>query len=308
MSGRAPAVSVVIPCYDQGRFLAEAIASAVDQSEPAAEVVVVDDGSTDDTGDVARAAGVRCLRQQNRGLAAARNTGWRAARGDFIVFLDADDRLRPEALRAGLECLARYPAAAFVSGHYEEIDEGGRVLPTWRELRRADDRTFTSGPFQLVQPDGRLGPQTPRPARTSDHYTAMLRRNYIGMHGAVMYRRSVLEETGGFDPALRRLEDYELYLRVARRYPVACHDAVAAQYRRHPGGMSRRSLPMLTTALRVLRRQRPHLRSREEEQAYREGLRFWREFYGRQLISDLRAHAPPGRRPRPSPTTADAAR
>jgi glycosyltransferase involved in cell wall biosynthesis len=279
-------VSVVIPCYNQGRFLGEAIDSVLAQAGPLVEVIVVDDGSTDETADVAASRReIRYRHQRNSGLSSARNAGWHAAVGERIVFLDADDRLLPGALVAGLECLRRYPNAAFVSGHYELVDERGRLLPTWRELHYGDEETFTSGPFQLFLPDGRLGPVAPRPRVVSDHYTAMLRRNYIGMHGSVMYRRDLLERTGGFDPRLRRLEDYELYLRVTRRYPVACHEAVVAQYRRHAGGMSRRSIAMLRSALGVLHEQRPHLAGREgASAAYREGIRFYTGFYGKQMV------------------------
>jgi glycosyltransferase involved in cell wall biosynthesis len=228
-------VSVVIPCYNQGRFLGEAIASAAAQRGLVSEIVVVDDGSTDEAPAVAERVGsVRYLRQERRALSEARNSGWRVSSGDYVLFLDADDRLLPGAVEAGLEAFGRWPHAAFAFGHYELIDKHGAVLPTWRERRIADDRTFTTGDFELVLPDGRRAGSSRQPRRVSDHYTAMLRRNYVSMHAAVVYRRSVLEETGGFDPRLSALEDYELYLRVTRTHPVACHDQVSAQYRRHP--------------------------------------------------------------------------
>jgi glycosyltransferase involved in cell wall biosynthesis len=199
-------VSVVIPCHNQGRFLGEAIASAAAQENLVSEIVVVDDGSTDETPAVAtRHGSVTYLHQERKGLSEARNSGWRASSGDYVVFLDADDRLLPGAVEAGLEAIGRCPHAAFAFGHYELIDELGAVLPTWRELRVADDQTFTAGDFELVLPDGRRGGRSPQPHRVSDHYTAMLRRNYISMHAAVVYRRAVLEETGGFDPRLGAL-------------------------------------------------------------------------------------------------------
>ena len=90
----AALVSVVIPCYNQAHFLGEAIESVLAQTYPHLEIVVVDDGSTDNTGEVAaRYPGVRYVRQENQGLAAARNTGLRHSSGDYLVFLDADDRL-----------------------------------------------------------------------------------------------------------------------------------------------------------------------------------------------------------------------
>ena len=90
---RSKLVSVIIPCYNQAHYLGEAIASVLGQTHAHYEIIVVDDGSTDDTERVAaRHTGVRCLRKKNGGLAAARNTGLRASKGDYVVFLDADDR------------------------------------------------------------------------------------------------------------------------------------------------------------------------------------------------------------------------
>ena len=290
-------VSVIIPCYNQGRFLGEAIASAAAQRALVSEIVVVDDGSTDETPAVAtRDGSVRYLRQERMGLSEARNSGWRASSGDYVIFLDADDRLLPGAAAAGLEAFRRWPHAAFVFGHYELIDERGTVLPTWRELRVADDRTFTTGDFELVLPDGRRAGRSRQPRRVSDHYTAMLRRNYISMHAAVVYRRAVLEETDGFDPRLSALEDYELYLRVTRTHPVACHDQVSAQYRRHPAAMSCDTLNMLRMALFVLREQRPHLAEHPgATEAYEAGLTFWKRHYGTQLMRSVPSHLAAGR-------------
>src|SRR5215212_9690625 len=96
--GSPPLVSVVIPCYNQAHFLSEAIESVLAQTHPNFEIIVVDDGSTDNTSEVAaRYPGVRHIRQDNQGLAAARNTGLRESKGTCLVFLDADDRLLPNA-------------------------------------------------------------------------------------------------------------------------------------------------------------------------------------------------------------------
>jgi glycosyltransferase involved in cell wall biosynthesis len=290
-------VSVVIPCYNQGRFLADALASAAAQKERVSEIVVVDDGSTDETPIVAtRDGSVTYLRQKRSGLSAARNSGWRASSGEYVIFLDADDRLLPGAAAAGLETFNRWPHAAFVFGHYELIDEGGAVLPTWRELRIANDRTFTTGDFELVLPSGQRAGRSREPCRVSDHYTAMLRRNYISMHASVVYKRAVLEETGGFDPRLSALEDYELFLRVTRTHAVGGHENVVAQYRRHPGAMSRNTLNMLRMAIFVLHEQRPYLGEHAgATEAYRAGLAFWKRHYGKQLMQDVRADVAAGR-------------
>src|SRR5215212_207946 len=115
-------VSVVIPCYNQAHFLGEAIESVLAQNHLRFEIVVVDDGSTDDTAEVAACyPGVRCVRQDNRGLSAARNNGLRHSEGEYVVFLDADDRLLPEALETGLKCFEAHPECAYVYGHFRVI-------------------------------------------------------------------------------------------------------------------------------------------------------------------------------------------
>ena len=121
-------VSVIIPCYAQANFLAEAIESALAQTHPQIEVVVVDDGSPDDTADVvARYRGVRCVRQMNKGLAGARNAGFKASSGEYVLFLDADYRLRANAVEAHLACFTSRPEAGFVVGEHRPY-AGGWVL------------------------------------------------------------------------------------------------------------------------------------------------------------------------------------
>src|SRR6266542_2149387 len=108
---RAPqSVSIVIVCYNQARYLREAIQSALAQTFADIEVLVVDDGSTDNTRDVALSfPRVRYIHQGNQGLAAARNTGIRETTGPYLLFLDADDRLYPEAVQSNMECFWEHP-------------------------------------------------------------------------------------------------------------------------------------------------------------------------------------------------------
>ena len=256
----APLVTVAIACYNQGRYLADAVESALAQTA-GAEVVVVDDGSTDDTAAVAaRYPGVRTVRQPNAGLSAARNTGAREARGEYVVFLDADDRLRPGAVAAGLACFESHPGSAFVSGDHVRVRADGSFLV-------AHDRS----------------------APDADAYLRLLRGNYIGMHGAVMYRRAALLAAGGFDPALPACEDYDLYLRLAREHPVAEHDAVVAEYRIHGDNMSRDAGAMLRSVLGVLHRQRPAVQGdAQREAAYRDGVAAWKAYYADRMMTQLR--------------------
>jgi glycosyltransferase involved in cell wall biosynthesis len=253
MSTGAATVSIVVTTHDElPRFLAEALESALAQTVPADEIIVVDDGSTVDNAPTwSRFPGVRVIRQENQGLAGARNTGWRAARGTHVVFLDADDRLRPDALATNLGRFAARPDCALVYGAYRFVDgEGGNPRP---------------GAFVDVGPDP---------------YVRMLRGNPIGMHATVMYRRACLEEVGGFDTRWRSCEDYDLYLRLARRHPVASGPEVLADYRRHEGNMSN-DLPMMRrTALAVLQAHAPAASDPAAwHAAYAEGVRAWKFHY-----------------------------
>src|SRR5215204_1328714 len=124
----AALVSVVIPCYNQAHFLGEAIESVLAQSYPNFEIIVVDDGSPDNTSEVAASyPRVRLVRQENQGLSAARNSGLARSEGEYVVFLDADDRLLPGALQAGLECFEAHPKCAFVYGRCSRIRRDGTL-------------------------------------------------------------------------------------------------------------------------------------------------------------------------------------
>src|SRR5262247_1452486 len=126
MSTQQSTVSVVIPCFNQGDFLGDAITSAMTQDGVLAEIIVVDDGSTDDTREVAAAfPDARYIHQENAGLSAAPDTGLSVATGEFVVFLDSDDRLLPGALAAGVAALSQHPEAALAYGRYVNIDRWG---------------------------------------------------------------------------------------------------------------------------------------------------------------------------------------
>jgi glycosyltransferase involved in cell wall biosynthesis len=254
-------VSVVIPCFNQAHYLGEAIASA-EPGRRGLEVIVIDDGSTDDTAAVAARSGVRCLHQRNRGLAAARNAGLAEARGEFIVFLDADDRLLPEAIDIGLDAFASHPDCALVFGRAVMTGADGALWPT---------------------------PDQPRVER--DHHHALLRRNLIWSPAMAMFRRSAVVAAGGFTSGFDAAADYDLYLRISREHPVFDHGLIVAWYRRHGENMSGSAARMLRETLAVMRRHRDAaMRDPGTCAAWREGWRTWQEFYGTQLVEEIRDH------------------
>ena len=262
----SPLISVIVPCYNHGHFLAEALRSVVSASLEF-EIVVVDDGSTDSTPDVvatlATPGDLKFIRQQNSGLAAARNRGLRESRGRYLVFLDADDRLAPGALDTGAALLGEHLECAFVFGRCVMMDARGRLLAT---------------------------PTQPRILR--DQYRELLRRNYIWTPAVVMFRREAVERAGGFNPNVNAAADYELYLHVARHHPVCDHGQVVAHYRQHESNMSGNAARMLRETLAVLRRQRRFLEGDEASLvAYSEGVRLWQDFYGTQLADEIRTDA-----------------
>jgi len=263
LEGAPLLVSVVIPCYNQAHFLGEAIESVLAQSYPNFEIIVVDDGSPDDTAEVAaRYPEVRLVRQENQGLSAARNAGLARSEGEYVVFLDADDRLLPEALEVGVGYLNVRPECAFVSGHFRVIAVDGSPLPT-REQRYVE----------------------------KDHYLALLRHYYIGPPVVVMYRRAVFESVGGFDTSVGPAADLDISLRIARRFPVGCYRKVVAEYRQHGTNMSGNPAKMLKASLIVRRSYRKHVKGNKKyEEASKVGIRYIQAYYGGLLNAELRTH------------------
>ena len=239
-----PSVAVVIPCFNQKRFLSKAIDSALGQTVPPEEVIVVDDGSSEKLAAVtASYAGVSLICQSNRGLAGARNCGLRAASSDKIIFLDADDRLLPEAIAAGLQCFAGNPDAGFVYGGFNDVTRRGRT-PCFSPVGTHRDLIAT---------------------------------NWIGMIATVMFDRRILLDQGGFDESLGMCEDWDAYLRLSRHLRFASHPTIIADYVRH-GANASSDVPELRKWIEVVRaKERDRGLDAEDERVWRDGERLWRE-------------------------------
>jgi hypothetical protein len=246
-------VAVVITTFNHTRYLDQALRSVLAQTISPSQIIVVDDGSTDNPrAVVARFPTARLIRTENRGLSAARNTGLRAVETRYVIFLDADDQLRPGAIAFGLDAHRASPAAAFVYGAHRRIDADGTPISRINYLP------------VLAEPFGGL-----------------LRVNRIGMHAVVMYDVAAIRAVGGFEEGLRRCEDYELYLRIAENSPIASHPQLVADYRIHGANMSANHRAMLATALAVQGRYRGR---RQHTAALRDGRSQWQAYYGEQAL------------------------
>lgn len=255
-SAKAPElVSVIIPCYNHGKYLSKAIDSVLSQSYPCIEIVVVDDGSADDTGPVAASyAQVKYVYQHNQGPSAARNTGIDNSAGAYLVFLDADDWLFEDAVYTNLKYLIKNSAAGFVSGAYTLADKGVN-----NEVTRVVNK---------------------------DHYLHLLLGNYISMHATVMYPRRVLD-LFRFDTTLRGCEDYDVYLRIARKFPVLHHTKQIAVYTIHNSNSSENIPLMLRGALKALNKQKEYLVTIEEKEYFHKGVAYWISYYSLILYTNL---------------------
>jgi len=200
-------VSVVIPTYNYGRFIDEAIRSVLDQTHPAAEIIVVDDGSTDDTSDVVRQFGscVKYIRQENMGVCSARNRGVLASRGDLIAFMDADDTWEPKKLE--LQSARFDDGVGLVHCGMREFDgETGETISL--HLEGGEDRVWEN--LLLWEEPVIVGPG-----------------------GTAMVSRNAFDDVGGFDVRMKVGEDWDLCYRVARHYGVRFVTEPLVNYRNH---------------------------------------------------------------------------
>ena len=209
-----PFVSVIVPTFQRPEFLRAALQSVLRQTFKDFEVLVVDDGSPMDPAPLVNALDdprIRYFRHQsNRGEAAARNTGLRSARGDYVAFLDDDDEWLPEKLRWQLDVFARSsPEVGCVTGGFVVV--------------RAHDG-------QVLRED--------IPTQRGDLLGQLLVRNIVGPPSTVILRRDCLDRVGVFDESIAFGVDYDLWIRLAERYHFECVPAVVTRYTVHAGQMS----------------------------------------------------------------------
>jgi glycosyltransferase involved in cell wall biosynthesis len=233
-------VSAVIPTHNRAQIIGRALESALAQTHGDIQVIVADDGSSDDTRTVAESYGARVtyVRQANAGVSAARNFGMRHARGEFIAFLDSDDSWEPWKIEAQVAALRRHPEAGLVWTDMAAVDDSDRLINArhLRAMYAAYEKVDIERTLRQVDTLGGLSPGAPRAfssaaVREGDLFGGILLGNLIHT-STVLFRRSWCEQTGGFDESFARAgEDYEFYIRLCSRGPVVFIDAPSTVYR-----------------------------------------------------------------------------
>ncbi len=216
-------VSVMIPTHNYGRYLGEAIQSVLAQTFADIEVIVVDDGSTDNTREVVgsfKDSRVRYIYQENRGVSAAQNTAIKAAEGEFVAGLGGDDIWLPEKLELELSMLNSHPEAALVCSDAYVFDSAtGAILG-----RRWHDK-----PFHYWVDPARAARQPLR---------ELLARGCFIAPQAMLVRRVVFAEVGYFDESLVTHEDWDLFVRIVCRYPINTLDVPLVKIRAHEASLT----------------------------------------------------------------------
>jgi glycosyltransferase involved in cell wall biosynthesis len=231
-------ISVIIPAYNASAYIEPTILSILGQTRPADEIVVVDDGSTDDTAKIAAGVSdkVVVVRQKNGGQGSARQRGAEATNAELLLFLDADDILYPAALEKLSASLLAMPQAALAYGLVEiwSPDDPGQA--------RIDTHPDLSG---------------------TDLWKEFLSRNYIRTPGCSLLRRAALIDVGGWDPDinLKGNEDWELWVRLAEKYPFIPVPEPLLKYRIHHSGFSRSRGKMFKSMFFMFAKQRSRWKS-----------------------------------------------
>jgi glycosyltransferase involved in cell wall biosynthesis len=245
--GSEAGVAIVIAYYNQPLFIREAVQSARQQTHPNVEIIVVDDGSAVPVESILpKYDNLSVIRTKNNGVSAARNLGFSRSSAEFVIFLDQDDRLLPNAIEAHLHALGDHPTAGLSFGSVRDIDADGRLL---REAHCCRPR--------------------------KNYLIPLLESNPVGPSpGAAMVTRSSFVAAGGFDETLSSMgEDYLLYLQIARIRPLARHTTCVLEYRVHTTNASHNQARMLRGTMAALdrieavlgeteRRRLPHARRR----------------------------------------------
>ena len=247
-------VSIIIPTFNRRDYITIALDSVLKQTYKDYEIIIIDDGSSDDTKEVLKPYqdNIRYFYQDNKGIPTTRNKGIKEAQGDYIAFLDSDDYWLPEKLERQIECFSR-------NSHY------GMVATR----------------CSSITPDGKLRKKN-RPGKSGWVLTDLFKANFIRTSSA-MIKKECFEKVGLFDESLPECEEYDLWLRIAREYPVGFINEPLAVYTDNPEGISTDSLAGRLMRLKVL--EKDYLKVCIPQTLYRKRLASNYHYVGRHYLN-----------------------
>lgn len=213
-----PKISVIICTYNHAQYIKRAINSILNQTYQDFEIIVVDDGSTDNTKSIIKSFGnsIKYIYQDNKGLAGARNTGIHASKGEFVTFLDTDDYFVKENLERKITFLDSNPQAKWVYSDWQYVDDKGNYLEKGSVKWRYSEKKLPEEVFKEL----------------------LYKRNFISCC-TVVVKKSVLEDVGYYDPNVICQEDYDILLRISLKYPAHYIDEVLLVVHDIPGSLSK---------------------------------------------------------------------
>ena len=249
----APLVSVIIPTYNRAAYLQKALQSVNEQTYQTLEIIVIDDGSTDGTRKMLEGYGgqLRYFYQENRGISGARNSGIKKAHGEYIAFLDSDDFWLPDKTEQQLALFMQHPEYGLVASRCASI----RLDGSYREKNR--------------------------PGRSGWVLDDLFKANFIRT-SAAMVKQECFNTIGLFDEDLKECEEYDLWLRIAARYPMGFINKSLAVYVDNPDGVSTDSLTGRLFRLRVL--EKKYLKEKIPAQLYSRRIADTCHYIGRHYI------------------------
>lgn len=235
-------ISAVVPTYNNAEYIADAINSILTQTHPVDEIIIIDDGSTDNTEAIIDAITkktahkITYIKQENQGPSSARNRGVEAANGDWLAFLDADDIWTPDKIALQVEALEREPLLKLIAADMCEIDQQGKPLV---ESVLAKHQLLEK--FQALS--GKPVPNA---------LNALLTKNFIPT-GTVLANRAIVIAAGGFNTHIRFGEDLELWAKIAADHPITCLPTVMMHRRQHDNNATQSTARMLEGLVDVMR-------------------------------------------------------
>ncbi len=264
-------VSVVIPAHNAGQTIRRAIDSVLGQTLPAHEIIVVDDGSTDNTADLIRSyrKRVTLIRQKNAGVSVARNSGIEASTGEWIAFLDADDEWLPDKMQRQIEHLGRMPELKWAFCAYYTKSPPSNTLELKHNMR---DLPKAVREQQVVE----------------NYFQAIITYGLSAWTSSLIIHRSVFETVGMFDPGMKRAQDSDLWFRIAYRYPVAGYlpEPLAVYHMDTPGSSIKTNFD-IESFQKLVHRHETLSRELKREKDARPAISCWIQYRMRAL---LKAH------------------